>query len=215
MCSIAGVAAFSSLSLPLTASAETLPSYAAQNAPAIHGRVTSVGGKYDLYVRDDRGYLDHVVLHDGTVINPTGLQLAAGESVTIMGRTDGHVFRADEIDTPYSGDDQSYGYDGSQAGYQYGVGYPDAYGYPYDYGYGYPGYGIYIGSGGYGGGYYRGGGYPGRGYSGRGSYGGQSYGRGGSGGGSYGRGGGSYGGRGGASSGSSSGGGHGGGGGHR
>ncbi len=211
VCSIAAVAALATLSLPVTASADTLPSYAANNPATIHGRVSSVGGKYDLFVRDDRGYVDHVVLHDGTIINPTGLELASGETVTITGQSDGRVFQADEIDTPYSGDEQSNGYDNSQDGYQYGVGYPDGYAYPYGYGYGYPGYGvgIYVGGGGYGrgGGGYYGHGYSGHGYSGHGSYGG----------GSYGRGGGSYGGHGGSSGGgrSSGGGGGGHGGGHR
>jgi hypothetical protein len=220
ICSIAAIAALATLSFPVTARAGTPPSYAANGPETIHGRVSSVGGKYDLFVRDDRGYVDHVLLHDGTIINPTGLELATGETVTIMGQNDGHVFRADEIDTPYSSDEQPNGYDNSPVGYQFGVGYPDGYAYPYGYGYGYPGYGagIYFG-GGYGGGGYYGHGYSGHGYSGRGSYGGGSRGRGGSGGGSYGRGGGSYGGHGGSPGGgrsSGGGGGHGGGGGgHR
>jgi hypothetical protein len=143
----------------------------------IHGRISSVPGKYDLYVRDDRGYVDHVVLHDGTVINPTGLTLAVGETVTIMGGNQGRVFRADEVDTPYSDDMQSNDYDGAQDGYQgYPVGYPDGYGNPYAYGYDYSGYGgLYFGGG------YYGGGYSGR-YFGHGSYRGRSDNRG-----SYGR----------------------------
>jgi hypothetical protein len=214
VCSMAAVAAFSTLTLQAKASADPRPSYAANSGETIHGRISSLSGKYDVYVRDDRGYVDHVVLHDGTVINPTGLELAAGETVTIAGRTDGGVLRADEIDTPYSYDEESNGYDGPQDDYQYGAGYPYGYGYPYAYGY--PGYGgIYFGGGDYGRGYYGHGSYGG------GSYNRGSYSRGASSAGSYGRsgnGGGSYG-RGGASSGGSSGGGGrggaGGGGGHR
>jgi plastocyanin len=169
-CSIAAVAALATLSLRGTAPADTLPSYAAGKPATIRGQISSVGGKYDLFVRDDRGYIDHVVLHNGTVINPTGLELAAGETVTIMGQSAGHVVQADEIDTPYS-DEQSNGYDNSQDGYQYGVGYSGGYAYPYGCGYGYPGYGasIYFGGGYGGGGYYgHGGGYYGHGYFGHG-----------------------------------------------
>ncbi len=177
--SVAAAAAFSTLSLPITATADSLPSYAANDRETIHGRISSVPGKYDLYVRDDRGYVDHVVIHDGTVINPTGLTLAAGETVTIVGESQGGVFRADEVDTPYSSDMQSNDYDGAGDGYQgYPVGYPYGYGNPYAYGYDYPGYGgLYFGGG------YYGGGSSGR-YFGHGSHRGGSDGRG-----SYGRGG--------------------------
>ena len=146
ICSVAAAAAFSTLILPIAASADSLPNYAA-NKEMIHGRISSVTGKYDIDVRDDRGYVDHVRLHDGTVINPTGLTLAAGETVTIIGGNQGRVFRADEIDTPYSDDMQSN--DGRGDGYQgFPVGYPDSYGNPYAYGFDYPGYdGLYFGGG--------------------------------------------------------------------
>ncbi len=52
-------------------------------------------------LRDDRGHVDNVRLHQGTVINPTGLTLASGMSVTIYGHNRGSVFAANEIDTPY------------------------------------------------------------------------------------------------------------------
>jgi hypothetical protein len=176
MCSIAVIAAFSTLALLATASADTIPSYAARNGDTIHGRVSSSAGKYELFVRDDRGYVDHVVLHNGTIINPTGFELASGDTVTIFGRVDGHVFLADEIDTPYSVGEQSIGYDNSQTAYDYGVGYPGDYGYGYPYGYLGFGADIYFG-GGYGRGGYYGHGYYGRGYygEGRGSYGHGSY----------------------------------------
>lgn len=76
------------------------PSYASDEE-SIHGRIASVTGRYDLQVRDDRGFIDSVSMHQGTVINPTGLALAPGMSVTILGRNRGRVFAANEIDTPY------------------------------------------------------------------------------------------------------------------
>lgn len=54
-----------------------------------------------MYVHDVRGYLDTVTLHKGTIINPTGIRLEPGFSVTIVGRPSGSVFVADVIDTPY------------------------------------------------------------------------------------------------------------------
>jgi len=79
--------------------AQSLPSYAEQDE-TIHGIVSSSNG-YDLSVRDERGFIDKVKLHDGTVINPTGLKLASGQTVTVHGHTQGNVFEANEIDTPY------------------------------------------------------------------------------------------------------------------
>jgi hypothetical protein len=85
------------------------PSYARQAAngeETIHGRIASFDGKYQLSVHDDRGFIDNVNLHQGTVINPTGLSLQPGMAVTIMGYNRGRSFAANEIDTPYA----SYGY---------------------------------------------------------------------------------------------------------
>ena len=78
----------------------TRPSYA-NTEETIRGRVLSFDGGYDLRVRDARGFVDNVRLHRGTVINPTGLTLAPGMSVTIYGRNAGGFFAANEIDTPY------------------------------------------------------------------------------------------------------------------
>jgi len=96
-----------------------LPSYATSADQAIHGRVTNFDGKYALQVRDEHGYTDRVELHDGTIINPTGLHLAAGMRVTVYGQPDGSRFVANEIDTPYQ---TAYAY--PYAAYPY-------YGYPY------------------------------------------------------------------------------------
>jgi hypothetical protein len=99
---------------PLAASAQT-PTYA--NPPTagtdtIRGTIASVNGKYNISVRDERGFIDNVTLHDGTIINPRGLTLAPGQSVTIDGTANGPTLIANEIDTPYA----YYAY----AGYPYG-----------------------------------------------------------------------------------------------
>ncbi len=90
---------------PAAAAAQDLPSYARPPAysddETIHGRIQSINGVFNLSVRDDRGFVDNVELHQGTIINPTGLRLADGMSVTIRGYNSGSAFAADEIDTPY------------------------------------------------------------------------------------------------------------------
>lgn len=84
--------------------AQALPSYAqaAGDDQEIRGRVIALSGDYDLTVRDQNGYIDHVRLHEGTIINPTGLTLAPGMVVSILGYNAGAYFSANEIDTPYS-----------------------------------------------------------------------------------------------------------------
>ena len=115
---------------------QPLPSYAkpgyTTTEQTIHGRVTVVNGTY-MEIADSNGYIDRVQLHQGTIINPTGIRLAPGMSVTIMGHNQGHVFLANEIDTPYQ-------YEGP---YAYG---PYPY-YPYPY-YG-PNFSLGIGFGGW------------------------------------------------------------------
>ncbi len=74
----------------------------------------SFDGAYTMYVRDQGGYLDRVQLHQGTIINPTGIRLEGGMRVTVYGYPEGEVFVADEIDTPY----------------HYRPHYPNAYPYP-------------------------------------------------------------------------------------
>jgi hypothetical protein len=83
------------------AAAAALPTYArATDEATITGRISSVRGT-TVVVRDDRGFLDHVELHRGTAINPTGLTLAAGMKVTVFGYDRGAQFAADEVDAPY------------------------------------------------------------------------------------------------------------------
>lgn len=101
--SLAGVIAGPTVA-PFPATAQT-PSYARPTSPnseqVINGHVASIVGKYEITVRDDRGYLDDVHLHQGTIINPTGLTLEPGMSATIFGYNAGSWFEANEIDTPY------------------------------------------------------------------------------------------------------------------
>jgi len=96
-----------------------------------------------MYVRDVRGFIDNVTLHQGTIINPTGIRLQPGYPVTITGRASGSTFLADQIDTPF----HNYGY-----AYPY---YGPVYAYPYPYPY--PAYRINVGWGwgwGWGGGWH-------------------------------------------------------------
>lgn len=92
------------LAAPLAAAAQDLPSYA-QSASAdeqIRGRVLSFDGGYGLAVRDERGFVDNIQLHQGTIINPTGITLEPGMIVSVIGFDDGPVLAANEIDTPYT-----------------------------------------------------------------------------------------------------------------
>jgi hypothetical protein len=149
---------------------------------SIKGVLTGFDGQYIVYMRDDKGYDDHVTMRQGTQINPTGIKLTEGMRVTIYGYANGSTFDAYRIDVA-GPDTTSYGYgNGGDGGYYPGgYGYPGyGYGYPYGYGYGYPwGWGVSLGLGwGWGwGGYY--GGYPyygGYGYPYGGYYGGYPYG---------------------------------------
>lgn len=146
--------ALGAATLPLAANAQqpagAPPSYSrparANQDDTIRGRVLAYDGTYDLQVNDDRGYIDRVQLHKGTIINPTGLHLAPGMSVEIHGVNRGSVFAANEIDTPYT----SYGNVYDPYAYPYAA-YPyPAYPYPV---YGYPFYGprfsVGFGFGGY------------------------------------------------------------------
>jgi hypothetical protein len=134
---------------PLAASAQT-PSYAnpvTSGTDTIRGTIASVNGKYNISVRDERGFIDNVTLHDGTIINPTGLTLAPGQTVSIDGTANGPTLIANQIDTPYA-----------YYGYPY-------YGYPY---YGYPGpvFGVGFRFGGFHGGGFHGGSFHGGGFHG-------------------------------------------------
>jgi hypothetical protein len=108
--------------VPATAAAPNAPSYArrpANGEDMITGKISSFQGKYDIQVRDDRGFIDKVEMHQGTVINPTGLALQPGMSVTILGYNRGRVLAANEIDAPYP-PYVAYGYPLVAVPYHYG-----------------------------------------------------------------------------------------------
>ncbi len=93
---------------PIAAQAQDVPSYA-QGQPSyangeenVHGRIVSFDGGYALQVRDEQGYVDNVQLHQGTIINPTGITLEPGMVVSILGYNNGPYLAANEIDTPYT-----------------------------------------------------------------------------------------------------------------
>ena len=125
---------------PLAASAQDAPPSYARPAPApapqdaqVRGRITNFDGQFALQVKDEKGYLDSVRLHPGTIINPTGLTLEPGMIVSILGYNAGSFFAANEVDTPYT----------------YYGGVPYYYGHPWNY-YGPTlGLGFYFGSGGW------------------------------------------------------------------
>jgi hypothetical protein len=130
-----------SLSVPGVAGAQQsepgygpVPSYGTPVRPQdqIKGTVTGFDGAYIVHMRDDRGYDDHVSMHQGTEINPLGTRLVEGMPVTIYGYANGPTFEANRIDVAVA-----YAPNG-----------------------GYGGYGDSGGYGGYGGNYYAGGGYP-------------------------------------------------------
>ncbi|HVA37319.1 MAG TPA: hypothetical protein VNJ51_06875 [Candidatus Dormibacteraeota bacterium] len=72
----------------------------------LRGTITAIAGKYDIHVEGKYGHIHDIRLHQGTIINPTGLTLHAGMPVTILGTRQYGVFQANEIDTPY----HQYGY---------------------------------------------------------------------------------------------------------
>jgi hypothetical protein len=80
---------------PTAAQAQMSPGMAARTLEhAEAGVVASVQGS-SLTLQDGR----HVFLHQGTVINPTGLTLAPGMHITIRGTRDGYKrFNANVID---------------------------------------------------------------------------------------------------------------------
>ncbi|HXP92952.1 MAG TPA: hypothetical protein VN905_05740 [Candidatus Binatia bacterium] len=81
---------------PTSASAQYLP------GGEIRGTVASINSTFNISVDDANGGIDNVELHQGTIINPTGLTLEPGMPVTIVGYGDGGQFDANEIDTPYT-----------------------------------------------------------------------------------------------------------------
>ena len=103
---VAALAA-AALLAPLAAEAQGVPSYAQPTSSYagdenIHGRIATFDGGFNLTVRDERGFVDNVHMHQGTIINPTGITLEAGMVVSILGYNAGSYLEANEIDTPYT-----------------------------------------------------------------------------------------------------------------
>jgi len=101
----------------------------------LKGTVTAFNGKYSLHVEDTKSKdIDAVQLHQGTIINPTGLTLRPGMKVTVLGTSVGGVLDANEIDTPYHvAYNQGFGY-GGYGGYGRGYGFGPGFGYDEFYG---------------------------------------------------------------------------------
>jgi hypothetical protein len=68
----------------------------------IRGRIVNFDGEFGVTVRDERGFLDSVRMHPGTIINPTGIRLEPGMIVSIIGYNAGPYLDANELDTPYT-----------------------------------------------------------------------------------------------------------------
>ena len=116
----------------------SVPSYATQEE-TIHGTISGLDGARGLFVRDDRGFVDRITLRDGTIINPTGLRLASGMTVSILGRSNGATFLANQIDTSYHSEAAVPAY--PYPAYGYAVPAFPAYGYAVPaYPYAYPAY---------------------------------------------------------------------------
>jgi hypothetical protein len=82
------------------AASQEFPSYAQPLGDArLSGIVVRFApGSYDLGLLDDRGFVDSVVLHHGTIIVPIGIDLAPGMRVSVVGHNAGTSFVANEID---------------------------------------------------------------------------------------------------------------------
>jgi hypothetical protein len=82
------------------AAAQEFPSYAQPLGDAgLSGTVVRFApGSYDLGLLDDRGFVDRIVLHHGTIIVPIGIDLAPGMRVSVVGQIAGTSFVANEID---------------------------------------------------------------------------------------------------------------------
>ena len=93
--------AAAALITPAFASAQDYTSYNSDGDQQIAGTIVAINGTWNITVRDVNGYADSVELHQGTIINPTGLTLEPGMNVTIDGYADGPNFNAMEIDAPY------------------------------------------------------------------------------------------------------------------
>ncbi len=96
----AAALAIAGCTLAQPATAQTQPSFA---TPLGNERLNGIvvrftQGTYELGLRDDKGFVDNVRLHDKTIIFPIGLTLRPGMRVRIVGFNQGNAFTANEID---------------------------------------------------------------------------------------------------------------------
>ena len=131
------------------------PTYAQKDY--IRGTLNGFDGQWIVYMHDAHGYNDHISLHQGTIINPTGTRLVEGMQVVVYGYSDHGTYQANRVDvlnwqafSPYPGYNVGYGYGGYYGYPYYGGIYPGYYGGWYPYGFGL-GLGLGLGWGGYGG----------------------------------------------------------------
>lgn len=90
------------VSVSAMALALLVPLLASADPPArIVGTVADFHGKYGLVVRDVRGALADVTLHQGTIIKPEGLRLERGMIVSIAGQAGDRSFAAAEVVAPF------------------------------------------------------------------------------------------------------------------
>lgn len=84
----------------LPAAAQPVPAYAYRVGDrTLHGVVVRfTPGSYGLGLLDDRGFVDNVALHPGTIIFPIGLTLQPGMRVRVRGYAAGGAFDANRID---------------------------------------------------------------------------------------------------------------------
>lgn len=101
MFSFIGMTSRLTIAFALIVSLAAQPS-GAQESETLRGHIIAVDGPLNIRIRDDRGYIDYVELHQGTIINPTGLKLEFKMQVTITGYHSGTVFEAEKIDTHFT-----------------------------------------------------------------------------------------------------------------
>jgi hypothetical protein len=103
---------------PLAGGAQQAPPEPSQR---IAGTIADFHGKYVVVVRTAAGSLSTVVLHQGTIINPTGLRLERGMPVLLSGHAERGAFAVAQVDTPFATRPRTgrpwseFGFDGADA----------------------------------------------------------------------------------------------------
>jgi hypothetical protein len=97
---MSSAAIVAALVLPLGTEADAQNAPAASGNDTIQGVIKTINGRYGLTVTDNGGGLEGVTMHQGTIINRSGLRLATGMLLIIVGHRDGSTFDANKIDAP-------------------------------------------------------------------------------------------------------------------